>query len=75
MITDEPEVWGIEQVEADHVLIRLAVKTAPLEQWKVARALRARLKAALDDAGIGPASESVITYRAEGGPPDARRPR
>ena len=26
-ITDEPEVWGIEQVEADHVLIRLAVKT------------------------------------------------
>src|SRR6478609_3437262 len=59
VITDDPEVWGIEQVEADHVLIRLAVKTEPLEQWRVARELRARIKAALDDAGIGPASESV----------------
>jgi moderate conductance mechanosensitive channel len=66
-ITEEPEVWGIEQIEADHVLIRLAVKTVPLEQWRVARALRARLKLALDDAGIGPASESVITYRTQGG--------
>ena len=68
VITDPPEVWGIEQVEADHVLIRLAVKTVPLEQWRVARALRARLKTALDDAGIAPASESVITYRTQGGP-------
>jgi small-conductance mechanosensitive channel len=73
VITDAPEVWGIEQVEADHVLIRLAVKTVPLEQWKVARALRARLKAALDDAGIAPASESVITYRVEGSPPERDR--
>ncbi|MGZ4803877.1 MAG: mechanosensitive ion channel family protein [Acidimicrobiia bacterium] len=73
VITDEPEVWGVEQVEADHVLIRLAVKTVPLEQWRVARALRARLKAALDDAGIAPASESVITYRVEGGAPERDR--
>jgi small conductance mechanosensitive channel len=51
------------------VFIRLAVKTLPLEQWKVARALRARLKEALDGAGIAPASENVITYRAQGGPP------
>jgi small conductance mechanosensitive channel len=72
-ITEEPEVWGIEQIEADHVLIRLAVKTVPLEQWRVARALRARLKAALDDAGIGPASESVITYRTQGGTPERDR--
>jgi small conductance mechanosensitive channel len=69
LVTEEPEVWGIESVETDHVVIRLAVKTLPLEQWKVARALRARLKAALDDAGIPPASDSVITYRAEGGAP------
>ena len=36
------------------MLIRLAVKTKPLEQWRVARELRARVKAALDDAGIRP---------------------
>jgi moderate conductance mechanosensitive channel len=69
VITDDPEIWGVEAVEADHVLIRLAVKTVPLEQWKVARALRARIKAALDDAGIAPTSESVVTYRAESSPP------
>lgn len=73
VITDDPEVWGIEAVEGDHVLIRLAVKTVPLEQWKVARGLRARLKAALDDAGIAPASESVITYRVAGSPPGRDR--
>jgi small conductance mechanosensitive channel len=55
------------------VLIRLAVKTLPLEQWRVARALRARLKVALDDAGIPPTAESVVTYRAEGGAPGAAR--
>ena len=73
VITDDPEVWGIEQVEPDRVLIRLAVKTLPLEQWNVARALRARLKAALDGAGIAPASESVITYRAQSGAPERDR--
>jgi small conductance mechanosensitive channel len=67
VITEEPEVWGIESVETDHVAIRLAVKTLPLEQWRVARALRARLKAALDEAGIPPTAESVVTYRAESG--------
>jgi small conductance mechanosensitive channel len=73
LVTEEPEVWGIESVETDHVLIRLAVKTLPLEQWRVARALRARLKVALDDAGIPPTAESVVTYRAEGGAPGAAR--
>jgi small-conductance mechanosensitive channel len=73
VVTDEPEVWGIEQVASDHVVIRLAVKTAPLEQWRVARALRAAIKSALDQAGIGPAAESVITYRAEGGPTERDR--
>jgi small-conductance mechanosensitive channel len=73
VITDEPEVWGIEAVEPDHVLIRLAVKTEPLEQWRVARALRARIKAALDDAGIGPASEAVTTFRTEGSRPASDR--
>ena len=33
-------------------LVRLAVKTEPSEQWKVARLLRARLKRAFDESGI-----------------------
>jgi small conductance mechanosensitive channel len=34
------------------VTIRLVVKTAPSEQWRVAREMRARIKPALDAAGI-----------------------
>lgn len=68
LILDAPEVWGVEAIAADRVVIRLAVKTRPLEQWRVARELRARLKQALDAAGIAPASDQVVSYRA-GGPP------
>ena len=51
-VLDEPEVWGVEQLGADGIAIRLVVKTAPLEQWKVARELRRRLKEAFDEEGI-----------------------
>ena len=51
-ILGEPEVWGVEQLTADAVTLRLAVKTAPMRQWEVARVLRERLKIALDEAGI-----------------------
>ncbi len=51
-VLEEPEVWGVESVGLEGMAIRLVVKTAPLEQWKVARELRRRLKAAFDEAGI-----------------------
>jgi len=70
-VIDDPEVLGVEQVTNDQIVIRLGVKTQPLEQWRVARELRARVKTALDDAGIKPLGDSVVTYRADGGPPPA----
>jgi moderate conductance mechanosensitive channel len=45
-------VWGVEAFGNDEIVIRLVVKTKPLVQWKVARQLRGRLKAAFDEAGI-----------------------
>jgi small conductance mechanosensitive channel len=51
-ILSEPEVWGVESIALDSVVIRLVVTTAPLEQWRVARELRGRIKRALDAAGI-----------------------
>jgi len=51
-ILEEPEVWGVENFGPDSISIRLAVKTEPSEQWKVARVLRARLKTAFDEHGI-----------------------
>jgi moderate conductance mechanosensitive channel len=51
-ILARPEMWGVESIALDAVTLRLVVKTAPAEQWRVARELRARLRAALAAAGI-----------------------
>jgi moderate conductance mechanosensitive channel len=51
-VLEEPEVWGVEAMGADGVVVRLVVKTVPLEQWDVQRELRQRVKAAFDAAGI-----------------------
>jgi small conductance mechanosensitive channel len=47
----EPEVLGIEQLGRDETVLRLVAKVRPLEQWRVARELRARIRAILDGAG------------------------
>ncbi len=52
VILEEPEVWGVENLGADAMSIRMVVKTQPSQQWKVARSLRARIKAAFDECGI-----------------------
>jgi len=52
VVLEEPEVWGVENLGVDGIAIRLVVKTAPLEQWTVARELRKRIKAAFAEAGI-----------------------
>jgi small-conductance mechanosensitive channel len=41
--------------------MRIVAKTAPLRQWEVERELRARVKAALDAAGIRPAPIELDT--------------
>lgn len=68
LVMEPPEVLGVEQITNDQVVIRLGVKTRPLQQWKIARALRPRVRDALAAAGIKPLGESVVTYRAEGPP-------
>jgi moderate conductance mechanosensitive channel len=45
---EQPEVWGVQAVSSDSVLMRLVAKTASPSQWDVARELRARVKIALD---------------------------
>ena len=52
LILEEPEVWGVQSMAPGGISIRVALKTAPLQQWKVARALRERVKEAFDAAGI-----------------------
>jgi small-conductance mechanosensitive channel len=52
LVLEEPEVWGVENLGVDGMAIRLVVKTAPLEQWVVARELRRRIKTAFAAEGI-----------------------
>jgi small conductance mechanosensitive channel len=64
VVLEEPEVWGVEELGADGVSIRLVVKTMPSEQLGVARELRARIKVALDEAGIEiPFPQRTIWHR------------
>jgi len=51
-VIDEPEVWGVEALTTDGVVMRVVVKTQPLQQWVVARELRRRIKQRLDAEGI-----------------------
>src|SRR6187200_2366728 len=37
LVIEEPEVWGVEALSPDGVTVRVTLKTAPLEQWSVAR--------------------------------------
>jgi small conductance mechanosensitive channel len=52
VIIEEPEVTGVEAMSMDSIAVRVLIKTAPLEQWGVARALRQRIKARFDHEGI-----------------------
>ena len=41
MIIEEPEVWGVAGPHPDWITVRVTLKTAPMEQWAVAREMRA----------------------------------
>jgi small conductance mechanosensitive channel len=52
VIIEQPEVWGVERFDKDGAVVRVVLKTAPLQQWLVARAMRQRIKARFDKEGI-----------------------
>jgi small conductance mechanosensitive channel len=64
LIIEEPEVWGVQDLAADGVTVRVTLKTAPLEQWAVAREMRQRIKARFDHEGIEiPFPQRVVWHR------------
>ncbi|MGA5319143.1 mechanosensitive ion channel family protein [Streptomyces seoulensis] len=66
VLLEDPSVWGVQSLDADGVVVRLAVKTIPLQQWGVTRELRRRVKEALDAAGIDiPFPQRTIWLRNE----------
>ena len=62
-----PEIWGIESISAEAIVIRLVVKTRSAAKDDVARELRSRLKRALDDMDVKmPALNSITLSGFEG---------
>jgi small-conductance mechanosensitive channel len=51
-IIEEPEVWGVQSLGPDRVVVRVTLKTMPQKQWMVAREMRERIKARFDSEGI-----------------------
>jgi small conductance mechanosensitive channel len=71
-ILEPPEVWGVQAMEANHLIVRLVVKTAPREQYAIARELRGRISAQLRREGVrGPGATVLVTAGAldQGTPP------
>ncbi len=67
VVIEEPEIWGVEAVTPDATTLRLTLKTAPMEQWRVGRVLRERIKARFDHEGIqAPYPTSVVMSQATG---------
>ena len=67
VIIEEPEVTGVEALAPDAVTLRVLLKTAPMQQWSVARELRQRVKARFDHEGIEiPLPQRVVWHRQDG---------
>jgi small-conductance mechanosensitive channel len=66
-ILEKPEVWGLESISDDALVIRLVVKTRTSTKDDVARELRIRLKMALDEMGITlPSLNTVVLTGLDG---------
>jgi small-conductance mechanosensitive channel len=64
---EKPEIWGIESISAEAIVIRLVVKTRSTAKDDVARELRSRLKRALDEMDVKmPALNSITLSGFEG---------
>ncbi len=62
LVIEEPEVWGVQDLTPNWVTVRVVLKTAPLEQWAVAREMRQRIKLRFDHEGLEFARPTGIAW-------------
>ena len=63
-IPDSPEILGIDSLSHTGMLIRVWIKTAPLQQWLVGREYRLRVRRAFAQHKIVIGKPQWITYNA-----------
>jgi len=51
-VLEEPEIWGVQELGASAIAIRLVLKVEPGEQFATSREVRKRIKEAFDEANI-----------------------
>ena len=80
-IIEQPEIWGLESIAGDALVIRLVMKTRANAKDDVARELRMRLKRAFDDLGVKLPSMNTVSLvglegaqRVRGANPPRTRP-
>ncbi len=61
-IIEEPEVWGVQELTPNWITVRVTLKTAPLEQWAVAREMRQRIKLRFDHEGLEFAHPNALVW-------------
>ena len=69
-VIEEPEVWGVQNIGVDGVTVRVTLKTAPMEQWSVAREMRERVLARFAYEGIEIHNPQRLLWQSE--PPAGR---
>lgn len=61
-VLEPPELWGVQAMEANHLTVRMVVKTSPREQYAVGRELRGRISAQLRRHGVrGPGQAVTVS--------------
>jgi small-conductance mechanosensitive channel len=73
-VLEPPEVWGVQAMAADGLTIRLVVKTAPRQQYAVARELRGRITDRLRREGVKGPGQTVQTVLVSAGALDSGTP-
>ena len=77
-VLEAADVWGVQELGSDGVVVRMVIKTRPGSQFGLLRDLRRRLKAAFDLAGIafayaGGPTEVVLRDEVPPGSPPGHR--
>jgi small conductance mechanosensitive channel len=73
MLDGTPEVWGVETIGDNRVVVRLVARTQPGAQWGIARELRRRLKVRFDADGIRLPGVPLVAQPLAPPPPDAEK--
>ncbi|AGW41598.1 small-conductance mechanosensitive channel [Leifsonia xyli subsp. cynodontis DSM 46306] len=59
-VLEKPELWGLESISADAMVVRIVLKTRTTAKDDVSRELRLRLKGAVDELGVKLPSLSAV---------------